>query len=115
MSSATTMTPADLYARIMDAFIADPTIESALLQDFKATVADRFGVDLPASGKLVRNGAGFRLTYAGKDYDLDDPRHAAPGELNDVELELVSGGAQDPCPAKGTFGIAKPGWMKPNL
>lgn len=115
MSNATTISPADLYAQIKNAFIADPGIEAALLKNFEATIAERFGVDLPASGKLVRNGAGFRLTYDGKDYDLADPRVAASGELDDAELELVAGGGNAPgCEAKGTFGIGKPGWMKPN-
>lgn len=115
MSNQTTISAADVYAHIKSAFIADPGIEAALLKDFEGTVAERFGVDLPAPGKLVRNGAGFRLTYDGKDYDLADPRTAASGELNDAELELVAGGGTAPgCESKGTFGIAKPGWMKPN-
>ena len=98
MSNAMTISPADVYAQIKSAFIADPGIEAALLKDFEGTVAERFGVDLPASGKLVRSGAGFRLTYDGKDYDLADPRNAASGELDDAELELVSAGnAEEEC------------------
>lgn len=95
MHHHTAITASDLYAKIVDGVVADPAIEAALLDDFNGTVAKRFGVTLPSPGKLVRNDSGFRLSYAGQDFDLGDPRNAKPGELNDAELELVSGGGDD--------------------
>lgn len=98
MTHQPAITASDLYAKIVDGVVADPTIEAALLDDFNGTVAERFGVTLPSPGKLVRNDAGFRLSYAGQDFDLGDPRQAKPGELNDAELELVSAGNGNGCP-----------------
>jgi hypothetical protein len=92
MSTPTTVSAGDLYRQIADAFLTDPTMEASLLEDFDGTVARRFGVELPTSGRLVRVGSGFRLSYDGKDYDLGDPRDMKKGELNDAELELVSAG-----------------------
>ena len=86
------ISPADLYVRVAGAAVADPSMLTALLEDFEGTVAERIGVVLPKPATLVRIGSGFRLTYDGKDYDLGDPRNAIKGELNDAELELVSGG-----------------------
>jgi hypothetical protein len=97
MSNATSITAADLYTRIADAFVGDPAFEQALLADFDGAVAGRFGVKLPKPAKLVRLGSGFRLSYDGQDYDLGDPRTATKGELNDAELELVSAGGGE-CP-----------------
>jgi hypothetical protein len=107
MTTQTSMSAGDLYQQVAAAFLADPAIEASLLVDFDGTIEKRFGVAMPKSGRLVRVGSGFRLTYDGKDYDLGDPRTAAKGELNDAELELVSAGdaAQD-C-ARQT------GWDKP--
>jgi hypothetical protein len=92
MSTQNTVSASDLYRQISDAFLADPMMEAALLEDFDGTVARRFGVVLPKSGRLVRAGSGFRLSYDGRDYDLGDPRTMKQGELNDAELELVSAG-----------------------
>lgn len=98
MTDQNTISAADLYARIATTFVSEPDLEPALLADFDGTVAKRFGVALPKPGHLVRTQSGFRLTYDGKDYDLGDPRHAAKGELNDAELELVSAGnAEEDC------------------
>jgi hypothetical protein len=98
MSNAASITVADLYTRIAEAFVADPALEQALLADFDGTVAARFGVAMPKPAKLTRVGSGFRLSYDGQDYDLGEPRAAAKGELNDAELELVSAGGGDGCP-----------------
>lgn len=98
MSEQTTITASDLYARIVDGVVADPAMEAALLADFNGTVATRFGVALPSPGRLTRSESGFLLSYGGQDFDLGDPRNAKPGELNDAELELVSGGGDDGCP-----------------
>jgi hypothetical protein len=98
MSSETSITVADLYTRIAEAFVADPTLEQALLSDFDGAVAARFGVTMPKPARLIRAGSGFRLSYDGQDYDLGDPRSAAKGELNDAELELVSAGDGQNCP-----------------
>lgn len=92
MTEQTTLTASDLYARIATAFVSDPGIAQALLADFHGAVARHFGVTLPKPAALARTADGFCLTYDGQDYDLGDPRHAAKGELNDAELELVSGG-----------------------
>lgn len=100
----TPISPADLYVRIAGAAVADPSMLTALLEDFEGTVAERIGVVLPKPAKLVRIESGFRLTYDGKDYDLGDPRNAIKGELNDAELELVSAGAGNDCDkVKTTF------------
>jgi hypothetical protein len=106
MTAQTSISAGDLYQQVATAFLTDPTIEASLLADFDGTIEKRFGVAMPKSGKLVRTGSGFRLTYDGKDYDLGDPRTAAKGELNDAELELVSAGdaAQD---------CKNAGWDKP--
>ena len=96
----TAISTADLYVRVAGAVVADPSMVTALLEDFEGTVNDRIGVVLPKPASLVRLGSGFRLTYDGKDYDLGDPRSTLKGELNDAELELVSAGADD-CPTSG--------------
>ena len=93
----------DLYKTIVDAVSSDPALEALLLDDFDGTVARRFGVAIPKPGRLVRAGSGFRLSFDGKDYDLGDPRQVAKGELNDMELELVSAGSDYNCP------ISQPG------
>jgi hypothetical protein len=98
MTEQTTVTANELYSRIASAFVSDPALEPALLADFGATVAQRFGVVLPKPGTLARTTDGFRLTYDGQHYDLGDPRTTAKGELNDAELELVSAGGDGGCP-----------------
>ena len=103
MSNQNHINAADLYTRIADAFVAEPAFEQALLTDFDGAIAARFGIEMPKSGTLSRIGSGFRLTYDGKDYDLGDPRNATKGELNDAELELVSGGGAD-CPEQNSGG-----------
>ena len=97
MTGQTTITALDLYTRIAAAVVSNPELELALLADFDGTVSRHFGVTLPKPATLVRAQGGFRLTYDGESYDLGDPRHAKPGELNDAELELVSGGGRDGC------------------
>lgn len=98
MTTHGTISAADLYAQIVDTVVAEPDLEHGLLADFDGTVARRFGVKLQKPGRLSRSDTGYRLTYDGKDYDLGDPRKAAKGELNDAELELVSGGgAKEDC------------------
>lgn len=99
MTEQTTMTASDLYAQIATAFVSNPALEQDLLTDFHGAVARHFGVSMPKPGTLARTADGFRLTYDGHDYDLGDPRTAAHGELNDAELELVSGGGN--CDAGG--------------
>lgn len=98
MTSDIPMTASDLYQRIVDTFIADPGMEAALLADVEATVMTRFGIALPKPASLAKTSDGFVLTYDGHDYDLGDPRTAKKGELNDAELELVSGGNNADCP-----------------
>jgi hypothetical protein len=92
MTREMTVTASDLYNRVVEAFVSDPSLEAALLADVGATVSERFGIALPKPATLVRSGSGFRLSYDGQDYDLGDPRQQTKGELNDAELELVSGG-----------------------
>jgi hypothetical protein len=91
------ISPADLYVRIAGAVVADPSMITALLEDFEGTVTERIGVVMPKPAKLERVGSGFRLTYDGQHYDLGDPRSTIKGELNDAELELVSAGGGDDC------------------
>lgn len=98
MTGQTTMTASDLYTRIAATLVSNPELETALLADFDGAVSSHFGVMLPKPATLARTTDGFRLTYDGRTYDLGDPRHAKPGELNDAELELVSGGAGNGCP-----------------
>jgi hypothetical protein len=93
----------ELYRKVVEAVSGNPAIETELLADFEGTLVQRFGVAVPKPGRLVRNGSGYLLSYDGKDYDLGDPRHAAKGELNDMELELVSAGG-DECPQSGDAG-----------
>lgn len=92
MTAQTNITASDLYTRIATAVVSNPELESALLADFDGAVSRHFGVKLPKPATLARTTDGFLLTYDGKTYDLGDPRNAKPGELNDAELELVSGG-----------------------
>lgn len=94
------LTAANLYARIATEFVSDPALEQALLADFQGTVADRFHATFPKPIALSRTATGFCLTYDGQSFDLGDPRNAAKGELNDAELELVSGGGGPDCPEK---------------
>lgn len=101
MTEPSSLTAADLYARIATAFVAEPALEQDLLADLPDAVRRHFGVKLPKPAALARTSDGFVLTYDGQDYDLGDPRTAAKGELNDAELELVSGGGRDPCPNGG--------------
>lgn len=98
MTTHTSLSAGDLYRQIADTFLADPTLEASLVDDFNGTITRRFGVALPRPGMLARTDAGLRLTYDGHNYDLGDPHNAAKGELNDAELELVSAGnAEDDC------------------
>lgn len=99
MPEQTTMTASDLYSRIAAAFVSDPALEQDLLADLPGAVRQHFGVTLPKPAGLARTSDGFRLTYDGEEYDIGDPRTAAKGELNDAELELVSGGGN--CDAGG--------------
>ena len=110
-----TMTASDLYTRIADTFVADPSLESALLENFEATVAERFGIALPKPARLARTESGFRLSYDGKDYDLGDPRHATKGELNDAELELVSAGSDNECATTGHSNGSSPDGNFPSV
>lgn len=98
---------ADLYSLIADAVAGDPAFEEALLADFDAAVATRFGIEMPKPARLVRTASGFRLSYDGHDYDLGDPRTAAKGELNDAELELVSAGGDWDCPKPDPEGTTR--------
>jgi hypothetical protein len=107
LTNPTTVTANELYSQVATAFVADPSLEQALLTDFDATVAQRFGVALPKAGALERTADGFRLTYDGQHYDIGDPRTAAKGELNDAELELVSAGGNG-CPSSDTPSHSSP-------
>lgn len=98
MTEHATVTAADLYAHIANAFVSDPSLEKDLLADLPAAVEEYFGVTLQKPAKLARTSDGFVLTYDGHDYDLGDPRKATKGELNDAELELVSAGGDGDCP-----------------
>ena len=101
MTAQPTISATDLYKTIIEAVSTDSALEASLLDDFDGTVARRFGVAIPKPAKLARTDSGFQLSYDGKVYDLGDPRHAAKGELNDMELELVSAGDGNQCPNFG--------------
>lgn len=91
MTDGARLSSADLYARIGDALLIDPTLEEALLNDFEGTLAERFQAVLKVPGKLVRTDEGYRLSVNGYDFDIGKP--SPNGELSDAELELVSAGA----------------------
>lgn len=97
MTDQTTITAADLYARIATAFVSDPALEQEMLADLPGAIERHFGFTLQKPGSLQRTPNGFRLMYDGHNYDLGDPRVVKKGELNDAELELVSAGGDD-CP-----------------
>lgn len=80
----------DLYSRIANALANDPALEAALLHDFEGTLADRFNAVMKVPSRLVRTKSGYRLSMNGHEFEINKP--SPNGELNDTELELVSGG-----------------------
>lgn len=90
MTTDSRLSSLDLYSRIADALTNDPSLEAALLNDFEATLAERFNAVMKVPSQLVRTEDGYRLSMNGHDFAINKP--APNGELNDTELELVSGG-----------------------
>lgn len=79
-------------AAVVDAVRKDPSVETALLEDFDGTVKN-LGLNSPVSGKLSKNGNEYMFRVEGEEVSLllETPI-GANGELSDRDLDIVAGG-----------------------
>lgn len=84
---------AQLRQEVVERFHADAAFRESVLVDANQAVKREFGVDLPFPVRVVAEGGGYRV----------EPVGGASDDLNDEQLELVSGGGP-----KGGSGPANP-------